>query len=83
MCGAVTNFKSEDGPNNLALFIGASDAKSQLLFRYLWKREIVLPCYRITFEEFNGFILLVWVRERSDAEPGYPKNYLRADVIDK
>lgn len=83
ICGAVTNFKSEDDPNNLALVIGTSDAKSQLLFRSLWQRELVLPCYRITFEGFTVSSVLVWVRERSDPQPGYPKKYFPGDIMDK
>ena len=66
----VINFQSNDYPYNLALFnvMGPSDNRSiQILFTSLEQRVLVLPYHQITFEVFTSGVLLVWVRQYSEA----------------
>jgi hypothetical protein len=80
----VAKFQSADDPKNLAIFseLGPSSTQLQLLSKSLQQRVLVLPCYRVTFEIFTSEFLLVWVRARSDPEPGTSLRTMPIAVLD-
>jgi hypothetical protein len=81
----VTNFKSDDDPKNLAVFVflEPSSQPLQLLFSSLQQRDLVLPYHWVAFEKFTSQSLLVRVRARSDPEPGHAQRPMPPAVLDR
>jgi len=81
----VTNFQSNDEPNNLALFsvLGPPDKSMQILFSSLQGRVLALPYHQITFEVFTNGVLLVWVRQHSEAGPGTLKARMPFGIMER
>lgn len=81
----VTNFQSNDDPNILALFsvLGPPDKSMQILFSSLQGRVLALPYHKITFEVFTNGVLLVWVRQHSEAGPGTLKARMPFGIMER
>jgi len=85
LSSTVTEIESDDDPKNLALFVilDPSRIPLQLLFSSLQQRMLILPRHRVTFETFTSQSVLVWVRARSDIEPGHPQRLMPPAILDR
>lgn len=66
----VSNFQSNDDPNNLTLFsdLGPPDKSLPILFSSLRGRMVALPYHQTTFEVSTNGVMLVWVCQHGEAE---------------
>lgn len=81
---SVTNFQSNDDPNNLALFsfMGPPDIRlMQILFSSLRGRVLILPYHQIIFVLSSG-VLLVCIHQHSESDLVTPKARILFDIMD-